>query len=137
MAGTAPDLEINSAVRRVLVRHWIDLGRISIRTQKGKVTLRGHLDKLSESDQPLTGTVVESIIGDVRRIHGVLRVTTEFQNWEQTSFGWKAVEDVLAAGDSSMTGSSFSSHTKINIDEWLKKQREELKNKEKEEGPPL
>jgi hypothetical protein len=31
------DLDINRGVRRVLVKHWIDLGRISVRTTRGRV----------------------------------------------------------------------------------------------------
>lgn len=133
MAGISPDLEINSAVRRVLVRHWIDLGRVSIRTQKGKVTVRGTLDKLSESDQPLTGTVVEGIFGDIRRIHGVLRVMAELQNWEQCSFGWRPREGAVTASDGSITGQSSGDGQKINVDEWLRKTRAELKAREEEE----
>jgi hypothetical protein len=135
MAGTSPDLEINSAVRRVLVRHWIDLGRISIRAQKGRVTLRGILDKLPESDQTLTGAVLESMFGDIRRLHGVQRVNTELENWEQTSFGWRAREGEVTASDGSISGHSSGGQSKINIDEWLRKTREELKAKEEDPTP--
>ena len=31
---TQTDLEINRAVRRIMVKHWIDLGCISVRTAK-------------------------------------------------------------------------------------------------------
>ena len=40
------DLDINCRVRRVLVRHWIDLGKISARTNRCVVTLSGSLMRL-------------------------------------------------------------------------------------------
>lgn len=129
MAGASSDLEINSAVRRVLVRHWIDLGRISIRTQKGTVTVRGVLDKLPESDQPLTPQVVEGIFSDIRRIHGARRAIAQLDNWEQSSFGWRIREGMVTPGDGSITGQGSGTAPKINIDEWIKKANEELRSK--------
>jgi hypothetical protein len=125
MAWTSPDLEINSAVRRVLVRHWIDLGRISIRTQNGRVTLHGILDKLPESDQPLAGTVVECLFDDIRRIHGVKRVLAEIQNWDQTSFGWKLKEDSDGVIEGTVSAHGSADASRFNVDKWIKNARTE------------
>ena len=135
MAGASPDLEINSAVRRVLVRHWIDLGRISIRTQKGKVTLHGILDKLSESGQPLAGAVVESMLGDIRAIHGVHRVMAQFENWEQSSCGWRIREDLAAERDAALGDRGLGNGPQFDIDGWRKQERANLKEKKDQRFP--
>ena len=89
MSAGATDLEVNCAVRRVFIRHWVDLGRISFRTQRGNVTLRGSLERLPGSDQPLTVQTVEQMFMELQRIHGVNRVITDLSNWERTSNGWR------------------------------------------------
>ena len=97
MNGASPDLEINCAVRRVFVRHWIDLGKLSFRTQKGRVTLRGSLDRLPGSEQLLTVQAVEQLFTELQRIHGVDRFATELTNWERNSSGWKNTRGQIAS----------------------------------------
>jgi hypothetical protein len=85
------DLEINCAVRKVLVRHWIDLGKISIRTIAGVTTLSGALDKLPKVDVPLTSSSVGEIIAEIRRAPSVKRVQTVLSNWTELDRMWKPV----------------------------------------------
>lgn len=70
-------------VRVVLVRHFIDLGRISIQISMSAVHLRGTLQRLHGSTIPLTPQTVEAIISELGRIKGIKRVATEFDNWRQ------------------------------------------------------
>jgi hypothetical protein len=85
------DLEINCAVRKVLVRHWIDLGKISIRTIAGVTTLSGALDKLPKVDVPLTSSSVGEIIAEIRRAPAVKRVQAVLSNWTELDRMWKPV----------------------------------------------
>ena len=83
------DLEINCAVRKVLVRHWIDLGRISIRTSAGVTTLSGALDKLPKVDAPLTSSSVGEIIAEIKRASSVKRVQAVLSNWTEMDGMWR------------------------------------------------
>ena len=71
------DIEINCGVRRVLVQHWIDLGRLSIRTTRGVVYLSGTIDKLRESSAFLGGDELNSILQAIQRLPGVRRVHSD------------------------------------------------------------
>ena len=64
------DIETNRAVHRVLVRHWIDLGKVSIRTTSGVSYIAGALSKLPTVTPELTGETVAEIIGTIRRVPG-------------------------------------------------------------------
>lgn len=68
------------SVRALLVRNYIDLGRLVIQISPGTVHLRGNLQRLLGAS-PLSPELLQSIIQDIRRIPGVRRVITDFDNW--------------------------------------------------------
>ena len=96
-----PDLEINCAVRRVLVRHWIDLGKISLRTCNGVVSLSGELVKLSNTGNPLTMASLLQFSSEVNGIRRVRRVQTNFTNWVNVGGAWKPVTKTPASSEAS------------------------------------
>jgi hypothetical protein len=112
------DLEINCAVRKVLVRHWIDLGKISIRTTSGVITLCGTLDKLPKVDAPLTSSLVGEIIAEIRRVSSIKRVQSGLSNWGEADGMWKPIAP-KSAGISQGTPklSSFAPHDLT--EEWI------------------
>lgn len=85
------DLEINCAARRVLVRHWIDLGKAALRTTNGVLTVHGTLDKLPHANGPLTPSVLAELASELRRIPDVRRVTLNFTNWVEHQGRWDRV----------------------------------------------
>ena len=82
------DLDINCAARRVLVRHWVDLGKASLRTINGVLTVHGALEKLPHAGSPLTASVVCEISSELKRIPSVRRVTLDFINWTENAGKW-------------------------------------------------
>jgi hypothetical protein len=71
----ACDPKINSAVRSILFRHWIDVNQVAIRHHKGNVRLLGTLRLLPgtgfrQSQQKLNETLEQ----EIRRVPGVKRV---------------------------------------------------------------
>lgn len=113
------DLEINCAVRKVLVRHWIDLGKISIRTIAGVTTLSGALDKLPKVDVPLTSSSVGEIIAEIRRAPSVKRVQTVLSNWTELDRMWKPVAS--KTGDISLQARKLpAAYAPLDLtEEWL------------------
>ena len=103
------DIEINCAVRRALVRHWIDLGKISLRTTQGVVWLSGALTKLPKVTSELTPATIAEMINDIRRTCSVRRVQCSFSNWVEQAGGWILLTQKTAATTgSAKTGSSSS-----------------------------
>lgn len=83
------DLEINRDIRRVLVRHWIDLGQLSVRSTGGRVNVRGRLQRIEGRSEELTSSIVERIATEIRRIPGVGGVSIELANWTSGGGTWK------------------------------------------------
>ena len=83
------DIDINRQIRQALVRFWIDLGRLSIRTTGGVVMIRGLLQKVPGATGELNTTTVGNLFSDIRRIQGVRRIQSEFSNWISTGNGWQ------------------------------------------------
>jgi hypothetical protein len=79
------DLDINCRVRRVLVRHWIDLGKMSSRTTRCVVTLSGSLMRLPHINPDIDSATPGSILEEIRRIPDVRRLQVNLDNWNGQS----------------------------------------------------
>ena len=86
------DLHINCAVRKVMVRHWIDLGKLSMRTTRGVVRLSGALSRLPGAAGHLNCALIITILSEIKRVTHVRRVSADFTNWTRTGIdGWTPV----------------------------------------------
>lgn len=75
-------MEIFRQVRVVLVRHMIDIGRLSIQLSMSQLRLTGSLCRLPGVTSALTPDIVKAIFSELNRIHGIRRVDGEFDNWK-------------------------------------------------------
>ena len=83
---TTPQLErmeLYRQIRVVLVRHMIDIGRLSIQISMNRVTLRGSMCRLPGVTTELTSTIIRTIFSELGLIRGIRRVNGEFDNWQQ------------------------------------------------------
>lgn len=82
--------EIFRRIRSILVRHWIDLGFLSIHVSEQTVYIRGSLKRLPGVPEQLSGTIVDGIFSEIKHIRGVCRVQAQFDNWEGSvvTGGW-------------------------------------------------
>jgi hypothetical protein len=85
------DININRQVRTVLVKHWVDLGRLSVRTVKGRCAIRGAIVRLPGIRDELTAATVDSIFLDIRRICGTGNLRVDLDNWSNSSGFWKPI----------------------------------------------
>jgi hypothetical protein len=86
------DLSINQSVRRVLIRHWLDLGRLSIRSVNGAVTIRGSLQRIPGVTEELTSHLVETIFNEVNRVKDMRRLSFDLDNWASEGGRWVHTE---------------------------------------------
>lgn len=85
------DIEINRQVRQILVRHWIDLGRLSIKTVDARVVMRGSLQTIGGVTPPFTGESVAVVLSEIRSVPGVIDVSPELDNWAPQDGAWKHI----------------------------------------------
>jgi hypothetical protein len=91
------DLKINSGVRSVLSRHWIDLQRVSYASFRGNVRLQGELGYLGGRGAGQEISQFEKIEQEIRRVPGVTRVTVDLDNVERSKTGkWELVRRAAA-----------------------------------------
>jgi hypothetical protein len=110
-----PRTEIYRQVRVVLVRHMIDIGRLSIQISAHHLHLHGSLCRLPGVTAALTPEIVHSIFSELGRVQGIRRADGEFDNWRQvdeTGATWVPVEihklPVPSAGSGSSSGGTFN-----------------------------
>jgi len=86
------DLDINRNVRRVMVRHWVDLGRLRLSCTNGRISIRGTLLKVpGQGSSDLIPANVDTIFQDLKRIQNVKWVTGELDNWTDATGSWLPV----------------------------------------------
>jgi len=85
------DLDINRAVRSVLVKHWIDLGRLSVRSTDGKLYIRGALSRIAGVNEELTSSIVDAMFTEIKRIRNLRQVYPLLENWTNDSGSWSQV----------------------------------------------
>lgn len=93
------DLDINRAVRRILVKHWIDLGRISVQTTRGRVAIYGVLRRIQGRLEALTGPIVDEIFRDLESIKGVQFIRPHLDNWSNDGGRWHPCEPIRNTDD--------------------------------------
>ena len=104
-------------IRVILVRHLIDIGRLSIQMTSSSVRLHGSLLRLPGVTSPLTPETVTTIMGEIGRVDGVRRVMAEFENWTQSHGmgAWHPIEKTSSTPSRPSPGESTDSQT-IDID---------------------
>ncbi|MDA1044858.1 MAG: hypothetical protein O3C57_06500 [Verrucomicrobia bacterium] len=83
------DLELTRTVRRMLVKHWIDLGRISVRCTSGRIHLFGRLQRIAGKVPELQNMTVDNMLYEMQRIPGVKGVNARLENWIHDSGHWR------------------------------------------------
>lgn len=83
------DLDINKDIRKVFVRHWIDLGRVAIHSSGGAVTVRGSLHLIPGVKTSLTSQTVQNVFAELRRVDNVKRMYIELENWVEVEGSWQ------------------------------------------------
>ena len=107
MSGGSSDLQLSREARKVLVRHWVDLGRIHIRCTNGSLHLRGSLLKMPGSGDNFNDSAVVTMFNEFKRIRGIKRVYGTLDNWQEMSPGvWKCTDrdSGSSTGPSTTTG---------------------------------
>ncbi len=93
---TLSDLDVNNHVRRVFVRHQIDLGWLSFHTCRGYVYIQGALQKLPGVTDELTPSLVGALFAEIELCAGVCGLSVDLRNWKRNgSIGeWQPVKGV-------------------------------------------
>ena len=75
----------------MLVRHWIDLGRLSVRTFQGKVFIQGSLERIGGVEEQLTPAIVDTMFAELKRNRNILRLKIDLNNWSNATGKWLPV----------------------------------------------
>lgn len=79
---TDNNLNQSRAVRRILVKHNIDLGRLRMRCDNGKVKLSGALTCLYQSSKTVTQQTATEIITEIKKLPETTAVyTADLSGW--------------------------------------------------------
>jgi hypothetical protein len=82
------DFQINSRVRAILARSWIDLQKITFGSFRGTVRFSGELCLLGGRTNGCSKkNQVESLEYEVRAIRGVQRIFFDLSNWQRNDTG--------------------------------------------------
>lgn len=83
---TVSDLDTNHNVRKILVRHQIDLGWLSHYACRGTVYIQGDLSLLPGVGSALTPLRVANLFDEIGCAAGVCNLIIELRNWHHDRF---------------------------------------------------
>jgi len=116
---SAQDLELNSGVRTVLSRHWIDLTKTSFFARKGHVHLGGEVAVLGETQRQETAETLKATEAELRRLRDVKTISFEFTNWVRDGAGsWVCLEKGSEANGSGPKPAGGSSGNEVVEIDW-------------------
>jgi hypothetical protein len=110
------DLNCNCKARQVLVRHWINLGKASLRTTNGVLSIHGTLEKLPHGGA-LTASSVAELATELRRVVPARRVSLNFTNWIERDGAWRSTTATSSAPGLRRKGSAQEAVYEINESE--------------------
>ena len=81
----AGDFQINSRVRGVFSKHWLDISQLSVVTIKGNVYIGGTVKKLAAVSRhiEINEELMETIDYEIRRIRDVKRIVYRLEDWRK------------------------------------------------------
>jgi hypothetical protein len=85
MAGNC---DLTKAVRRVLVKNWLDMSKIRLQVAGATVIVRGRFCK-NRDDDPVNGLFLEQVEQSIRSTKGVRNVRWILEDWQQDRGQWK------------------------------------------------
>ena len=79
------DFQINSRVRGIFAKHWLDTSQLSVVTIKGNVYIGGQVRKLPAVSHEIevNEDLMETINFEISRIRGVKRVNYRLEDWRR------------------------------------------------------
>lgn len=96
------DFRINSHVRQILVRHWIETDSVSATAINGVLYMRGYIQyRAAKRTQvgAVTADFLEKLERELKSLKELKKIRWQLDNWERDEQGW------LRAGE---TGSGQS-----------------------------
>ena len=100
--------QITNEVRRILVRNWIDLERITFGFFSGSIRISGELVKLRRTGYTDPGiSILEILEAEIGRVEDVKHVQFELTNWKRDDSGvWRANSRRVAEEPTGGSGST-------------------------------
>lgn len=100
------DFQINSGVRSILAKHWIDLKKVQVGAFHGTVRLTGELSRLGgECGSGHEERLIDTLELEIRALRGVARVYFDVTNWKRGSSGeWICTDPGARGKGSASTG---------------------------------
>ena len=84
----ASSIDITKSIRQILVKNWLDMGKIRIQVAGKTVIIRGRLTK-SRDDDPVTGQYIEGLETALRGVKGVKNFRWNLDDWVHERGAWR------------------------------------------------
>lgn len=94
MAGE--DMLINTRVRRIFAKYWLDATLVSIMTHRGVVHIAGVLHKIHAIDErdEVNEDLLQVLEQEIKRIKGVKRIIFTIDGWVKDGGQFKRISPV-------------------------------------------
>jgi hypothetical protein len=85
------DKDIAAAVRKLLVKNWVDVSKVRMRVTSGLLTLTGTIEKVYGAEGgPVDPKFLSAVDHALQGVKGLRRVRFQFTNWTKDGGEWVA-----------------------------------------------
>jgi hypothetical protein len=85
-------VETTKAVRTILVKSWLDMGKIKIQVAGKTVIIRGRLTKSRADDDPVNGMFIEQLEQKISNLKEVKFIRWSLDDWKHERGQWRTKE---------------------------------------------
>ena len=83
------DKDVTIAVRKILVKNWVDIAKIRIRVTGGVAILTGTIGKTyAAEDATVDPKFLSSVDHGLQTVKGLRRIRFQFSNWTKDGGEW-------------------------------------------------
>ena len=86
------NVDLTKAVRTLLIKNWLDVGKIRLQVAGGNVLIRGRIAK-SRAEESVNGLFIEHLEQAIRAMKGVKNLRWILEDWEFDRGKWLAKSD--------------------------------------------
>jgi hypothetical protein len=107
------DFQINSRVRGIFAKHWLDTSQLSVVTIKGNVYIGGTVKKLSAVSRhvEINEELMETIDFEIKRIKDVKRITYRLEDWRKEAGKFISLRKIRESKEEKKMAEDIKKHT--------------------------
>lgn len=86
-------VETTKSIRTILIKSWLDMGKLKIQVAGKTVIIRGRIVKARADDDPVSGLFIEQLEQKLMNLKEVKFIRWALDDWKHERGQWRTKDD--------------------------------------------